>query len=985
MEQSLKIKPTVYVGLGTTGMEILNHLRRLNHLEYGKAGLPIFRYVSIETDAGKTGIDPQIDDNHIVFGYEDGVPKSFGFGHPPRPYEVNEVIHTTLSYPEPIRARVNSPDSPIFNEHLASWLDVRILDSPAVNGGSGAGNLRMAGRLALWENWNKGSYVRSRLLAAYNTVQHQVHRKDAESTLRDHFEQPIEVDADTHNIFIVGTLCGGTCSGMLLDIAYYFRHIGNEFTKIYGIFTMYNEGLALGGDSKILLANCYASLVELDFYERPGTEYRLTLPDGAEIHERRAPFNVATFLSPTNMKGLPLVDLAGEFVTGQLDQMVATDLFVRSLGIDSLIEADLVNAPARDPRFRKVRDVADADETAFVQSMFGSGVDIDGVWLPKAALVSSAAGLFIEMLRGKWENGAPLPGSPEANKFVPAEIVEEIKSNLQIEAFDARLQADINAINQDNYGTAAHACLDALVVRQGAKYYDESEENRAAYSQKYRERLKKTVEGFEGASQLCRKQKFLQKVEELIRAELDKLADDFSDDLVESEVDIGPIVNGILAAETTERNTNSVGRVIRELLRIKDAEEPKITAIQSRIYDERTPLRKKFMDWCVGTPRIREVLRDILSDTEALRREVAREIDDIGKRFDTLVTFLYPDGSSTGGVVRAAASNWSRLVHEETDLGSPRSIEKLLKLMCKVEPDAFLWHLQQELRKSFRQFVTASDLIARLQFDKEAGKRSSPYQEFTPFYDSYKLNFDEKGGSTRLFRYLLAEEEVAKSIGDLNSTQAQPQGILVPNLRVLYQMEAGYTPDDVRVAGQLKKAYDAAQKQLKKGAGDPVHIYKDPDMFDQKVIQHAQEVVERLGLVKREWKVLRELLPRIREEDENRFQSVSPDGNFNGTGSLNGDRTLDVGELTIKVVGKSGIRITFSDDEGGWEKLAADAEASDNFIREIQSEFGSMLDGFPPDLIELIDDLNGLVGQESEKFYADYLDLLREHSENLQG
>ena len=148
MEQSLKIKPTVYVGLGTTGMEILNHLRRLNRREYGKAGLPIFRYVSIETDAGKTGIDPQIDNDHIVFDYEDGVPKNFGDG-PPRPYEVNEVIHTTLSHPEPIRARVNSPDSPIFDEHLASWLDVRILDSPAVNGGSGAGNIRMAGRLAL--------------------------------------------------------------------------------------------------------------------------------------------------------------------------------------------------------------------------------------------------------------------------------------------------------------------------------------------------------------------------------------------------------------------------------------------------------------------------------------------------------------------------------------------------------------------------------------------------------------------------------------------------------------------------------------------------------------------------------------------------------------------------------------------------------------------------------------------------------------------
>ena len=312
--------------------------------------------------------------------------------------------------------------------------------------------------------------------------------------------------------------------------------------------------------------------------------------------------------------------------------------------------------------------------------------------------------------------------------------------------------------------------------------------------------------------------------------------------------------------------------------------------------------------------------------------------------------------------------------------------EELIRLIRIAEPDAFRWHIGDKLRQSFHKFIPA--LIESVRFDKEAGKRSSPYQEFTPFYDNYKLDFDEKGGSTRLFRYLLAEaeEEVAKSIGDLKFTQAHPKGSLVPNLRVFYQMEAGYTPDDVRVAGQLKKAYDAAQRRFKRGEDDPIHIHKNSDMFDQKVIRRAQETVERLGLVKREWRVLRELLPRIREEDENRFQSVLPDGNFNGTGSLNGDRTLDVGELTIKVVGKAGIRITFSDDEGGWEKLAADAEASRNFIRDIRSEFGSMLDGFPPDLIELIDDLNGLVGQEeSEKFYADYLDLLREHSENLQG
>ncbi len=985
MEQSLKIRPTVYVGLGTTGMEILNHLRRLNHLEYGQAGLPIFRYVSIETDASKSGRIPMIDADERVRGKldEEGVP-ILETGLPPNAYEVNEVIHTTLSFPDPIRAKINPANSQIFNEDMASWLDETILDAPAVNGGFGAGNLRMAGRLALWENWNKGSFVGLSLYGAYMTVRYEPHWQKAESILTTHFDQKIEVDSERCNIFIVGTLCGGTCSGMLLDIAYYFRYIGKEYAKIYGIFTMPNEGLALGGDAKILLANCWASLVEQDFYQRPGTEYHLTLPDGAEIRERRAPFDVASFLCPMNMKGHALVDASGKFVTGQLDQMVATDLFLRSLGVDSLIETDLVNAYLRDSRFKKVRDVADADKTAFVQAMFSSGVDIGGVWLPKNAIVSSAVGTFIKILQENWSAGTPASGfPPEPNKFVPTE--EDIKGALQIEAFGEKLQAEIDAINADNHRIAARACLTALIPRPGERYYDEADSNRTDYLRQYRERLNQVIESFEGHSQLCPKQNFLSEVEAFIRAELEKSDDDFPENFSESEAEIAKIVDEAEAASTTKHNTNVVISVVGKLLGREQPEEFKLPSFKARIFDEQKRFRNKFMDLGIGKILVRETLRNLLSETEELRRKVDKEIDDIDKRFETSVIFLSGD-DPTGHIVRAAAHLAALAYEHGFSEEEDRKVrdEELIRLMRRAEPDAFRWHIQEKLRKAFHRFVPA--LIGKIEFHKAAGKRSSPYQEFTPFYDNYKLNFDEKGGNTRLFRYLLAEEGVAGTIGNLKLTQAESKGVLFPNLRALYQMEAGYTPDDISVAGQLKKAYDAAHQKFKLRTGDPVHIHKNPDMFDMQPIRRAKEMVERTELVKQEWRVLRELLPRIREVDANRFQSVSPNGDFNGTGSLNGDRTLDSGELTIKVVGKSGIQITFPDNEEGWEKLAADAVASGNFMDEIRSELGSMLDGFPPNLIELIDDLNGLVGkEESEEFYADYVNLLREHVETPQN
>ena len=977
----LKIRPTVYVGLGTTGMEILNHLRQLNHLEYGQAGLPIFRYVSIETDASKSGRIPGIDADERVRGKfdEEGVP-ILETGLPPNAYEVNEVIHTTLAFPEAIRAKINPANRPIFNEDMASWLDEMILDAPAVNGGFGAGNLRMAGRLLLWENWNKGSLVGRSLLDAYNTVRYQPHRQKAESILTTHFDQKIEVDSERCNIFIVGTLCGGTCSGMLLDIAYYFRYIGKESAKIYGIFTMPNAGLALGGDAKILQANCWASLVEQDFYQRPQTEYHLTLPDGAEIRERKAPFDVASFLSPTGMKGYALVDASGKFVTGQLDQMVATDLFVRSLGVDSLIEADLVNANLRDSRFKKVRDVADADKTAFVQSMFSSGVDIDGVWLPKNALVSSAVGIFIKILQENWSDGTPAPGSPKTDKFVPRE--EDIKSALQIEAFDAKLQDEIDTINADNHRIAARACLTALIPRPGARYYDEADSNRTDYLRQYRERLNQAVESFEGHSQLCPKQNFLSEVEASIRAELEKSDDDFPENLSESEAEIEKIVDEAEAANTTERKTNSVSSVVDKLLGREQPEEFKLPSFKARIFDEQKRFRNKFMDLGLGKILVRETLRNLLSETEELRRKVDKEIDDIDKRFETSVIFLSGD-DPTSHIVRAAAHLAALAYDRGFSKEEDREVrdEELIRLMRRAEPDAFRWHIQEKLRKAFHRFVPA--LIGNIQFDEATGKRSSPYQEFTPFYDNYKLNFHEKGGNTRLFRYLLAEEDVAGTIGDLKLTQAESKGVLFPNLRALYQMEAGYTPDDLLVAGPLKKAYDAAHQKFKLGTGDPVHIHKDPDMFDQAAIRRAQEIDRRFKEAQMEIdrrfkeaqmdvKALEELGDYAREEDEKRFQYVSSNG---------------IGDLTIKVRGEDGFLKEFNvTDESGLRNLATDSTASAEFKTRTRSEFGIM--DVAGTLVRCIDKFHSepwVNREESYKFYAEYTALVRKQSAIDQG
>ena len=389
----MKIRPTLYVGLGTTGVEIINKLRILNREEYGTTEYPIFRYISIETDTSKDGIVKELDAHDMVYYSDHDMPQVIDRGPLPE-FKKNKVLYTTIPSVEPISNAI-SPKHPAYNKDLDAWLNPEILDLDAVTQPGGAGNIRMVGRLSLWENWDKGTNVQKHLQEAYDAIWEHENRQTSAHNLEGHFKGTgITVDDTARNVFIVGTLCGGTCGGMLLDIAYYFRHIGFGNTNIYGIFTMYDEALALQAPH-IQMANCHASLVELDYYSQDKTEYNVTFPNGPTINTKKAPFEVATFVSATNMKGERVIKPDGEFDEDKLNEKVALDLFVRHLGVDAEIDANRVNAPTADDRFGKVRH-----GTGCIQYMFSSGLETKGY--PKNHTTKAAATEFIKGLHSEW-------------------------------------------------------------------------------------------------------------------------------------------------------------------------------------------------------------------------------------------------------------------------------------------------------------------------------------------------------------------------------------------------------------------------------------------------------------------------------------------------------------------------------------------------------------------------------------------------------
>jgi hypothetical protein len=85
------------------------------------------------------------------------------------------------------------------------------------------------------------------------------------------------------NVFICGSLCGGTSAGTFIDFAYMVRHIAtgmNVDLSLYGMFALSSLFAGIVNGEHNIKMNCYASLVELDYfmtssnYDNPLRNYR---------------------------------------------------------------------------------------------------------------------------------------------------------------------------------------------------------------------------------------------------------------------------------------------------------------------------------------------------------------------------------------------------------------------------------------------------------------------------------------------------------------------------------------------------------------------------------------------------------------------------------------------------------------------------------------------------------------------------------------
>lgn len=277
--------PTIIIGLGSSGYHIIKETQKFYFENFGSNKPEHVEYLYIETYTGEKSFVPDSD------------------------LDIKKV-YTSLADIELMVKEVKE-----YNEGAKDWLPP---NEQLVDAGAGAGGIRPCGRLALWGRNKEGDNFRN-IVGAIN---------QAHTRVRSYTQ---DGDVDTQPVvFIVGTLVGGTASGMFIDMGYLVRKLIRNVRFVFSLLLLPPIPISMRGE-EYKYANAYGALKELDTYNKTNYKYSEKLPDGSINEQIRGPFDYTQFISQDYEDGSPalqdvsgLVKMAGLFtflnISGMYDK-----------------------------------------------------------------------------------------------------------------------------------------------------------------------------------------------------------------------------------------------------------------------------------------------------------------------------------------------------------------------------------------------------------------------------------------------------------------------------------------------------------------------------------------------------------------------------------------------------------------------------------------------------------------------------------------
>jgi hypothetical protein len=340
-----RVYKTLVIGLGSTGARVVDRLASAVAWELGGGEkAPWLEYLCLETDANELAKLPHVR---------------------PEDFRVLGVDKTEFAL------MVANPSQFDPTNGLSSWIDlptVRKLPDGSVQ--SGVGNIRMVGRLAFLHkaNFEVVKQMVARRLDRLRALTANA-ATEARGKLQGGANPPVTFASPHVQVYVVGTLCGGTASGVAGDMGFFVRSLLHDGETVTAMFTVPRPDFtaALNPLAERFKTNSYHALVELNHYHLPERtdEAPVRFPDGTQSRVGDFPYDLTFVLMPKEL---------GPQGEDQVNQAVADRLFLHVFSVQTNTAGQAINAVPFGTEVGGAQSYADRDHRAHVFCTFGLSV-----------------------------------------------------------------------------------------------------------------------------------------------------------------------------------------------------------------------------------------------------------------------------------------------------------------------------------------------------------------------------------------------------------------------------------------------------------------------------------------------------------------------------------------------------------------------------------------------------------------------------------
>ena len=370
-------KPTLIIGIGTSGLRVLEQVQYFYRENTGTNRPKNVAYLYLETD-------------------ENSHPQTIGDN------DIKQVYISLKNRETLINGLKEEKQLDTF------WLPKieSVLDT-----GFGAGGWPSFGRLAMWGGSNFDLISRSIKTSWSEIASHNI----------------LESKGSEPAIFIVGSLTGGTGTGIFIDMAYLVKHLIDEVREVFGLFLIPGQDSYRGKET--IYCNSYAALKSLDYYNDRNTEvkYEQMWPSNQRVKFKEPPYELTQIISQDYDGGIPSINSLNG-----LYKMAGMYLFLNIFGL----------------RNKRLTRLGDAKQNGHIDKWGTFG--LSAIQFPKAQLEEYLALHLSTELLSRWIDAQKYYNKGE-KKHINTEKTQ-IANNTSLK-FEQIMKEAFDALNSVNVST----------------------------------------------------------------------------------------------------------------------------------------------------------------------------------------------------------------------------------------------------------------------------------------------------------------------------------------------------------------------------------------------------------------------------------------------------------------------------------------------------------------------------------------------------